>query len=177
MKSNPEERLFRLLERARSYATRGRAGLGMGTDSGGVSQLRGLILTCEQDTSSRSETRPGPRVELAKARVFTGTLPATPESRKTVTPAKSASRKLNLAAFRIRRHCLRRVLSVDGRPLDTKQQQKENQRMQRLVSHPDEQRKLQQARSKKTEQGARLFNILPDVFVFGYAGRQGTSSR
>jgi hypothetical protein len=45
--------------------------------------------------------------------------------------------------------------------------------MQRLVTHPDEQRKLQQASNKKAEQGARLFNILPDVFVFGYAGRQG----
>jgi len=30
-----------------------------------------------------------------------------------------------------------------------------------------EQRELQQARNKNGEQGARLFNILPDVFVFG----------
>lgn len=45
--------------------------------------------------------------------------------------------------------------------------------MQRLVGHPDEQRKLQQASNKKAEQGARLFNILPDVFSFSYAGRQG----
>jgi hypothetical protein len=68
---------------------------------------------------------------------------------------------------------LSRLLSIDGHPLDAKQQQKEKRRMQRLVSHPDEQRKLQQASNKKAEQGARLFNILPDVFVFGYAGRQG----
>src|SRR5712692_3743210 len=68
---------------------------------------------------------------------------------------------------------LSRLRSMGGHPLGAKQQQKENQRMQRLVSHPDEQRKLQQARNKKAEQGARLFNILPDVFVFCYAGRQG----
>jgi hypothetical protein len=68
---------------------------------------------------------------------------------------------------------LSRLLSTNGRPLDAKQQQEEDQRMQRLVSHPDEQRKLQQASNKKAEQGARLFNILPDVFVFSYAGRQG----
>ncbi len=68
---------------------------------------------------------------------------------------------------------LSRVLSIGGQPLDAKQQQKENQRMQRLVSHPDEQRKLQQASKKKAEQGARLFKILPDVFAFGYASRQG----
>jgi hypothetical protein len=68
---------------------------------------------------------------------------------------------------------LSRLLSIDGRPLDAKQQQKENQRMQRLVSHPEEQRKLQQASNKKAEQWARLFIILPEVFVFVYAGHQG----
>jgi hypothetical protein len=68
---------------------------------------------------------------------------------------------------------LSQLLSIGGRPLDAKQQWKENRRMQRLVSHPDEQRKLQQASKKKAEQGERLFRILPDVFVFSYAGRQG----
>jgi hypothetical protein len=68
---------------------------------------------------------------------------------------------------------LSRSLSIDGHPLDAKQQQKENQRLERLVSHPDEQRKLQQASTKKAEEGARLFDSLPDVFVFSYAGCQG----
>jgi hypothetical protein len=68
---------------------------------------------------------------------------------------------------------LSRLLSVDGRLLDAKQQKNENQRMLRLVSHPDEQRTLKQASNKKAEQGARLFNILPDVFVFDYGARQG----
>ncbi len=68
---------------------------------------------------------------------------------------------------------LSRLLSIDGRPLNAKQQLKENQRIQRLVNNPGEQRKLQQASNKKTEQGARLFNIMPDVFLFDYAGRQG----
>jgi hypothetical protein len=68
---------------------------------------------------------------------------------------------------------LSQLLSIDGHPIDAKQQRKENQRMQRLVTHPDDQRKLQQASNKKAEQGARLFKILPDVFVFSYAGRKG----
>jgi len=68
---------------------------------------------------------------------------------------------------------LSQLLSIDGRPLEAKQQRKENQRMQWLVSHPDEQRKLQQASNKKAEQGERLFRILPDVFVFSYASREG----
>jgi hypothetical protein len=68
---------------------------------------------------------------------------------------------------------LSQLLSIDGHSLDAKQQRKENQRIQRLVSHPDEQRKLRQASNKKAEQGARLFRILPDVFVFNYARCQG----
>ena len=68
---------------------------------------------------------------------------------------------------------LSRLLSLDGDPLNAKQQRKENQRMQRLVSHPDEQRTLQQASQKNAEQGTRLFNMLPDAFLFNYAGRQG----
>jgi hypothetical protein len=38
---------------------------------------------------------------------------------------------------------------------------------------PVEQRKLQQASNKKAEQAGRLFKILPEAFVFDYAGRQG----
>jgi hypothetical protein len=68
---------------------------------------------------------------------------------------------------------LSRLLSIDGRLLDARQQGKENQRMQRLVAHPDEQLKLRLASNKKAEQGVRLFKILPDVFVFRYASRQG----
>jgi hypothetical protein len=68
---------------------------------------------------------------------------------------------------------LSRLLSIGGHPLDAQQQQKEIERMQRLVSHPEEQQKLQQASSKKAERGVRLFRILPNVFLFSYAGRQG----
>src|ERR1700751_1380318 len=68
---------------------------------------------------------------------------------------------------------LSQLLSIDGHPLDAQHLRKENQRIQGLVSHPDEQRKLQQASNKKAEQGARLFRILPDIFVFSYASRQG----
>ena len=68
---------------------------------------------------------------------------------------------------------LSRLLSLDGDPLNARQRQKENQRLQSLVSHPDEQRKLQRVSQKNAEQGTRLFNMLPDVFLFSYAGRQG----
>ncbi len=86
---------------------------------------------------------------------------------------EESGRKQVLEILETNSGSLSRLLSMDGHPLDAKQEQKENQRMQRLVSHPEEQRKLQQASNKRAAQGARLFNMLPDAFVFGYAGRQG----
>ncbi len=68
---------------------------------------------------------------------------------------------------------LSRLLSIDDRPLTVKQEQKENQRIQKLVSNPDEQRKLQQARNTEAEPKRRLFKMLPDAFVFSYTGREG----
>jgi hypothetical protein len=41
------------------------------------------------------------------------------------------------------------------------------------VSNPAEQRKLQRARNTEIEPGRRLFKMLPDAFVFNYAGREG----
>jgi len=86
---------------------------------------------------------------------------------------EESGRKLVQEIVETNNGSLSRLLSTDGRPLDTRQQQKENQRIDMLVSRPDEQRKLQQARNKEAERGARLFNVLPEVFVFEYAGRQG----
>ena len=68
---------------------------------------------------------------------------------------------------------LSRLLSINDHPLTTKQLQKENQRIHALVSNPAEQRKLQRARNTETEPGRRLFKMLPDAFVFNYAGREG----
>src|SRR5271157_3393025 len=68
---------------------------------------------------------------------------------------------------------LSRLLSINDHPLTAKQLQKENQRIQEQVSNPAKQRKLQRARSTESEPGRRLFKMLPDAFVFNYAGREG----
>ena len=68
---------------------------------------------------------------------------------------------------------LSRLLSIGGLPLNASQQLKETHRIQKLVSNPSEQLKLQQASTKKAEQGERLFKILANVFLFDYASREG----
>jgi hypothetical protein len=68
---------------------------------------------------------------------------------------------------------LSRLLSIDDRPLTAEQQEEEDQRMQELMTSPGAKRKLQRALDADTLQGRRLFQLLPDAFVFNYAGGDG----
>jgi len=68
---------------------------------------------------------------------------------------------------------LSRLLSVNDRPLSAKQQEEETWRVQELMSSRSAKRKLQRAADAETLQGRRLFKMLPDAFVFNYAGGDG----
>lgn len=68
---------------------------------------------------------------------------------------------------------LSRLLSINDQPLAAEQLQKENQRIQELVRNRAEQRKLRRTQNTDKESGKRLFKMLPDAFVFNYAGREG----
>jgi hypothetical protein len=68
---------------------------------------------------------------------------------------------------------LSRLLAIDDRPLTAKQQEEEDQRVQELMTSPGAKRKLKRALDADTLQGRRLFQLLPDAFVFNYAGGDG----
>jgi hypothetical protein len=68
---------------------------------------------------------------------------------------------------------LSRLLSINDRPLTAKQQEEEDQRVQELMTSRSAKRKLQRALDADTLQGRRLFKMLPDAFVFNYAGGDG----
>jgi len=68
---------------------------------------------------------------------------------------------------------LSRLLSIDDRPLSAKQQEEENKRVQELMTSRSAKRKLQRELEAATLQGRRLFKMLPDAFVFNYAGDDG----
>jgi hypothetical protein len=72
---------------------------------------------------------------------------------------------------------LSRLLSTNDRPLTVKQQEEEDQRVQELVTSQSAKRKLQRALEAETLQGRRLFKMLPDAFVFNYAGGDGNLVR
>jgi hypothetical protein len=68
---------------------------------------------------------------------------------------------------------LSRLLSINDRPLTAKQQEEEDQRVQESMTSRSVKRKLQRARDAETLRGRRLFKMLPDAFVFNYAGGDG----
>src|SRR6202158_4145552 len=68
---------------------------------------------------------------------------------------------------------LSRLLSINDRPLTAKQQQDEDQRVQELMTSRSAKRKLQRTLEAETLQGRRLLKMLPDAFVFNYAGDDG----
>jgi hypothetical protein len=66
-----------------------------------------------------------------------------------------------------------RLLAVNGLPLTPKQQSEEDERGRELLTSRSAQQKLRRSLDAETLQGRRLFKMLPDAFVFSYAGSSG----
>jgi hypothetical protein len=72
-----------------------------------------------------------------------------------------------------REGALERLVAIDGNSLSVQKQEEERSRINNLVSHPQEQQKLEQIRTKDAAQCEAFFRMLPEAFVFSYAGREG----
>jgi hypothetical protein len=61
---------------------------------------------------------------------------------------------------------LRRLLAVDGKPLTPAEQQTEQQRINNLVAHPDEFRRLNESRKDDEAHEVQMLAFLPKAFLF-----------
>lgn len=68
---------------------------------------------------------------------------------------------------------IERLLDVNGEELSPIQRQAEDQRLQRLLGHPEELKKKQKKDQDDTKQAHDLMRMFPDAFRFQYAGKQG----
>ena len=68
---------------------------------------------------------------------------------------------------------LDRLIAIAGRPLSADQQQDETERVLRLSHNPEELRKLEQTRKKDAEQCDTFLKMVPEAFLFEYAGESG----
>jgi len=70
---------------------------------------------------------------------------------------------------------LDRLIAIADKPLSDDQQRGETERILRLSHNPDEQRKLEQTRKKDAEQCNAFLQMVPDAFLFEYAGESGSA--
>jgi hypothetical protein len=68
---------------------------------------------------------------------------------------------------------LDRLIAIAGRPLSVGQQRDESERILKLSHNPEEQRKLEQIHKKNAEQCDAFFKMVPEAFLFEYAGESG----
>jgi hypothetical protein len=83
--------------------------------------------------------------------------------------ARNRSRK----SLRQKEGSLSRLLSINDRALTAKQQEEDDQREQEFMTSRSAKQRLHRALDADTLQGKRLFKMLPDAFVFNYAGGGG----
>jgi hypothetical protein len=67
---------------------------------------------------------------------------------------------------------IERLISVDGHPLSANQELEETNRIQSLVKNVAEQRRMEQTRKKEAQQCEELFKLIPEAFIFTYAGTE-----
>ncbi len=70
---------------------------------------------------------------------------------------------------------LDRLVALGGQPLSGAQQADETKRILKFAHSPDEQRKAEQSRRKDAEQCDSFLKMIPDAFVFEYAGENGAA--
>jgi hypothetical protein len=70
---------------------------------------------------------------------------------------------------------LDRLVAVGGQPLNGAQQADETKRILKFAHNPDQQRKAEESRRKDAEQCDSFLKMIPDAFVFEYAGENGTA--
>jgi len=63
--------------------------------------------------------------------------------------------------------------NIDGHPLTPQQKSVEDQRVQRFISDPAQQDKARHDDEADTKKSAQLLSMLPDAFLFEYAGPAG----
>ena len=67
---------------------------------------------------------------------------------------------------------IERLVSIDGHPLSANQELEETNRIQSLVKNVAEQRRMEQTRKKDAQQCEELFKLIPEAFIFTYAGAE-----
>lgn len=68
---------------------------------------------------------------------------------------------------------LDRLVAINGRPLTAAEQRKEDERLQKLATHPADLEKQKKQTAEDAERERRLLQMLPNAFLYQVAGTEG----
>ncbi|HEY0795608.1 MAG TPA: hypothetical protein VGD64_07485 [Acidisarcina sp.] len=63
-----------------------------------------------------------------------------------------------------------RLVAINDRPLTPEEQQKESDRLQNLLDHPELQEHRRQREKEDSDRARKMVRLLPDAFIYQYAG-------
>jgi hypothetical protein len=63
------------------------------------------------------------------------------------------------------------TVSANGKPLTADARQKEDERLRKLVTDPEEQKKKMKAAQQDANKATDMFKMLPDAFLYQYSGK------
>ena len=66
------------------------------------------------------------------------------------------------------------LLSLKGEALTPDQREKENERLEKLVNDPEEQRKAKQEQQEDDHKAVEMFKMLPQAFLYRYSSNRGS---
>jgi hypothetical protein len=134
-----------------------------------------LLVSRIASAESRSEAQPSP-VDLVKAVIRSElNISGLTEIRWKYLLVKAVDGKQETReVVETKSGSLDRLIAIAGEPLTDAQQRDENERLLRLSHNPEEQHKLEQTHRKDAEQCNRFLQMIPDAFLFEYAGESGS---
>src|SRR5438105_14807034 len=133
-----------------------------------------LLLSSMASAQSQSEARISP-ANLVKAviRSELNTSDVTAIRWKYLLDKEVDGKQQTREVIETKSGSLDRLIAIAGKPLTDAQQRDETERILRLSHNPEEQRKLEQTRRKDAEQCNAFLQMVPDAFLFEYAGESG----
>jgi hypothetical protein len=124
-----------------------------------------------------SQTPSAPKLtaaDLVKAVIQRELRPSDSDSRwKYVLYKQSDGKQETREVIETKSGSLERLIDVGGKPLAESQKRDETERILKLSHNPAQQRRMEEARRKDAQQCNTFMQMIPDAFLFDYAGTSG----
>jgi hypothetical protein len=131
-----------------------------------------LLISSMASAASRSDAQVSP-ADLVKAVIRTELSTSDDIRWKYVLDKEVDGKRETREVIETKFGSLDRLIAIANSPLSDAEDRAETERILRLSQNAAEQQRLEQSRRKDAEQCARFLGMIPDAFVFEYAGENG----